>query len=87
MDMSKRFFFTKTLLHKALACVGETTTAFKNGQSEAEYFDSFESAYPMVSECYNFVEDEAEKLGIDTTNKSKLDLVREVYMTRNEGPS
>jgi len=82
MDITKRAFFTKTILQKALACIGQTTAAFKRGQTEADYFHSFESAYPMISECYEFIEDEAEKLGIDTTNKSKLELVREVHIAR-----
>ena len=81
MDMGRRRFFSRSLLQKALRCFSDTKNAFERGQSEAEYFESFENAYPMISECYNFIEEEAQKLGIDTQNKSKLELAREIHMT------
>ena len=84
MDLRRRHFFTRSLLHKALSCISETTQAFERGQSEAEYFNSFESAYPLISECYDFLEEEAEKLGIDTNNKSKLELAREIHTALEE---
>jgi hypothetical protein len=80
MDIERRFF-TRTLFQKALRCFSETKSAFERGQAEAEYFDSFENAYPLISECYSFLEEEAEKLGIETRNKSKLELAREIHMT------
>lgn len=81
MDLRRRHFFTKTLVHKALSCVTETLQAYERGQSEADYFKSFESAYPLISECYDFLEDEAAKLGIDTKDKSKLELAKEIHVT------
>ena len=84
MDIRRRNFFTKTLLHKALSCVSETVQAYEQGQSEADYFDSFESAYPLISECYDFLEDEAKKLGIETKNKSKLQLAKEIHIALGE---
>ena len=84
MDPGRRKFFTNTLLRKTLDCVTETKSAFQRGMSEAEYFRTFENAYPMISECYDFLEEEAEKLGIDTRDKSKLEIAREIHMTLKE---
>ena len=84
MNPERRKFFTKTLLRKTLGCISETKTAFQRGVSEAEYFRTFENAYPMISECYDFLEEEAEKLGIDTRDKSKLEIAREIHMTLTE---
>ena len=81
INRDRRNFFRKTLVQKTLACICETQNAFKQGMSEDEYFRTFENAYPLISECYDFLEDEAQKLGIDTRDKSKLDLARAIHMT------
>ncbi len=47
------------------------------------YFDSFESAYPFLSEVsMEMLYQSAAQLNIDPTGKSKLELAREVYEKR-----
>lgn len=55
------------------------------GQEEEhkEYFDSFESAYPFLSEVsMEMLYQAAAQVGIDPSGKSKLELAREVYERR-----
>jgi len=72
--------FAKAFLKKTFERLTEAKSAYERGISEAEYFQSFENAYPLISEYYNYLDEEAQRLGIDTSQKSKLDLAREVYM-------
>jgi hypothetical protein len=44
-----------------------------------DYFQSFETAYALISENLPFLEEEAERLHIDTEGKSKLQIVKEIY--------
>jgi hypothetical protein len=84
MNKSRRNF-AKNFFKRSIARLTEAKSAYERGISESEYFQSFENAYPLISEYYNYLEDEARRLGIDTRNKSKLDLAREVYMQNGPG--
>lgn len=82
MDHSRRNFFKKYCLGKAAKLVDEVTTSFKEGASDSNYFDSYETCYPLISEYSYFLEDEVKDLGIKTEGKSKLELVETVYEKR-----
>lgn len=79
MDRTRRTFFKKHCLGRAVKLLDEVTTSFKEGQSDNDYFESYETCYPLISEYSYFLEDEVKELGIETSGKSKLELVEAVY--------
>jgi len=84
MDESKRKFFKDYFIRDTLKLVRKTREAFKEGEEREGYFDSFETAYPLISETMLFMDDEVKELGIDTTGKDKLEIVKEIYSKRSK---
>jgi len=84
MDESKRNFFKDYFIHDTLKLIQKTMVAFKEGEEKEGYFDSFETAYPLISETMLFMDDEVKELGIDTTGKDKLEIVKEIYSKRSK---
>jgi len=84
MDESKRKFLKDYFIRDTLNLARKTLDAFKEGEEKEGYFDSFESAYPLISETTLFMDDEVKELGIDTTGKDKLEIVKEIYSKRNK---
>ena len=84
MDESKRKFLKDYFIRDTLNLARKTLDAFKEGEEKEKYFDSFESAYPLISETMLFMDDEVKELGIDTTGKDKLEIVKEIYSKRNK---
>jgi len=82
LDRSRRRFFfdivdnSKTLISKAYRIL--------NPEAADDYFKSYESAYTLISENLPFLEDEIERLSIDTTGKTQLEIVREIYEKTQE---
>ncbi|HQF83360.1 MAG TPA: hypothetical protein PLX58_00165 [Smithellaceae bacterium] len=79
IDKTRRNFFYDFFVKNSIKCVSEALKAYKGTQNELDYFNSFESAYPLISESYSFLDDEVERLGIDTEGMTKLEIVREIY--------
>ncbi len=79
MDPSRRNFFRKYCLGNAVQLISDVHTSFKEAESDTDYFDSYETCYPLISEYSYFLDDEVEDLGIETEGKSKLDIVKMVY--------
>ncbi len=79
MDRSRRHFFQKYCLRSAVKLIDEVNKSFKEGAADTDYFDSYESCYPLISEYSYFLDDEVKSLGIETTGKSKLQIVESVY--------
>lgn len=53
------------------------------GEEDKDYFSSFETAYPFLSEVsMKMLYQAAEQVGIDPKGKSKLELAKEVYENR-----
>lgn len=77
--MERRAFFTRGLP----AYMFKLGTAFAEATSieeKKDYFDSFESCYPLLSEVsYEMMVQAAEQLDIPTEGKDKLALAREIY--------
>jgi len=84
VDKSRRTFFNEYFVKNTIRFVTEVHKAYEDTKNDLDYFDSFESAYPLISESYSFLEDEVKRLGIDTTGKSKLEIVEEIYQ-KNKG--
>ncbi len=87
VDKSRRSFFNDYFLKTAVKCISEGREAYEKTKNDLDYFDSFESAYPLISESYSFLEDEAQRLGIDVTGMTKLEIVKEIYRKDNKRSS
>ena len=79
MDRTRRSFLKKQFLGRAVKLIEDVTTSFKEAASDTDYFESYETCYPLVSEYSYFLEDEVKELGIETSGKSKKELVEAVY--------
>jgi hypothetical protein len=79
VEKSRRSFFNDFFVKNTIKCVSESLKAYEDAKNDLAYFDSFESAYPLISESYSFLEDEAERLGIDIKGMTKLEIVKEIY--------
>lgn len=51
--------------------------------NERDYFSSFETCYPLLSESGELLMEEALKKGIDVRGKSKMDIAREVFSRKD----
>ncbi|MEG0798368.1 MAG: hypothetical protein RSE47_01435 [Acidaminococcaceae bacterium] len=79
--MKRRDFFTKgfpAFVFKMGSAFVETAGLTEPEQKD--YFDSFESCYPLLSEAsYEMLVQSAQQLGIEVGNKDKLTLAREIF--------
>ena len=89
-DFSRRNFFNDFFLKKTKNLISELMEAYTEVKSEIEevsaeaknkqdYFDSYESAYPLISETSYFLEDEVARIGVDTKGMTQLEIVKEIY--------
>ena len=79
VDRSRRSFFKDFFLKKPVRLAAETYESYQEATVDSDYFESFESAYTLISENLPFIEEEAHRLAIDTAGKSKLEIVKEIY--------
>ena len=79
MGQSRRNFFKSYCLGGALRLIDDAQSTFNEAKSNADYFDSYESSYPLISEYSYFLDDEIKELGINIEGKSKLEIVEAVY--------
>jgi len=79
MTQSRRNFFRKYCLGNAVQLISDVQKSFKEAESDADYFDSYETCYPLISEYSYFLDEEVKDLGIETAGKSKREIVETVY--------
>jgi hypothetical protein len=84
MDKTRRRFFKDYLIRNTLKTIKEAQESYQRGKTEAEYFESYETAYPLVSEYMSFLDEEAQKLGVETAGKTNLEITKEIYSKRNK---
>ncbi|MBL0712821.1 MAG: hypothetical protein JJV98_03890 [Desulfosarcina sp.] len=83
MNPTRRNFFKKFALRNTVKLVSDVHNAYRRGASEAAYFDSYATSYPLVSEYAGFIDDEVEVLGIDTADMSAEEIAEAVYAQRH----
>ena len=86
MDKERRKFFTDYFIRDTVKLIQEANEAFREEKARADYFQSFETAYPLISESMLFIDDEVKELGIDPAGKTKLQIVEEIYLKRKKTP-
>jgi hypothetical protein len=79
MESTRRSFFKEFFVRKTVTLVAEVQKCYRQAESDAEYFQSFENSYPLISEYMQFMDDEVKTLGIDTEGKSKHEVAEEIY--------
>ena len=65
-----KILFQQVLRSQTFNLVFEMQKSYRQAKSDGEYFHSFESGYPLISEYMQFMDDEANTLGIDTRGKT-----------------
>lgn len=78
IDRSRRSFFSD-FMSNSVKTLTKAYQTFQQTKREEEYFESFESAYTLISENLPFLEDEIERFNIDVEGKSNLEIVKEIY--------
>jgi hypothetical protein len=79
MEPTNRRFFTSEVLRKAFSLASEIKGAYKEGQHSSDYFESFESCYPLISEYAYFIDDEVKTLELDTHGMNSKEITQQVY--------
>jgi hypothetical protein len=79
VDKSRRNFFKDFFFKRTVRFISETCDSYQRAKSDLDYFQSFESAHTLISENLPFIEEEVERLRIDTEGKSTLEIVKEIY--------
>lgn len=94
-DMSRRHLFSDYFVKNTIRFIDEiqkSCTDVKNEievacadtKNDLDYFNSFESAYPLISESAYFMEDEVARLKIDTKDMTQLEIVKEIYIRNKQ---
>ena len=79
MDEARRKFFKDYFIRDTVKLIHEVREVFQEEKAKEDYFQSFETAYPLISEYMLFADNEVKELGIDTTGKTKLEIAKEIY--------
>jgi len=78
-DRSRREFLKGDLLSALRGLLGGAPLIPTESPAAApDYFATFETCYPLLSEAGELLLEEARRLGIDTDGKSRLEVAREV---------
>lgn len=73
-DLSRRNFLRRSV----------TLTTEPEGPSWDDYFGSYEMACAQVNEARPFLEDDARRLGINTQNKTDLEILKAIFATTGQ---
>jgi hypothetical protein len=82
MDESRRNFLVRDLWRETIRLFGQEL--FSNPKKEdltetEDYFESFETCYPLLSKAGPLLMEEARKLGLQTQGKSQLEIAKEIF--------
>ncbi len=82
--MDRRHFLKSGLSEYFKILLDSTNLNYQPESDNKDYFSSVFSCYPLLSEApYDQLVDAALQLGIDPSNKSKLELAREIFTERS----
>lgn len=87
INKSRRDFLTRDIFSRTARFLNEMVNSYtKDGSLEKEndYFESFETCYPLIAESGDMLVEEAIKLGIQVEGKSKLEIAREIFSAQTE---
>jgi len=85
---SRRHFLSKYLLHQAGRCLKGFEEGMEMGRQKAEFdkfFESYESSYALtLAYPDEILLETAKNCGIETKNRSKRDIVKELILKRED---
>lgn len=67
---------------RPLNLIAQAVRSFQEGAQERrspDYFDSFDSCYPLLAEAGDMLLEEAAKQGVATEGKSRAEIARELF--------
>jgi len=87
INKSRRDFITRDIFSRTARFFNEMVNSYtKDGslEKESDYFESFETCYPLLSEAGEMLVEEAIKLGIRIEGKSKPEIAKEIFSAQGE---
>ncbi len=85
-DKSRRDFLTRDLISTVMGLFGDVRNQPREcAITTPDYFKSFETCYPLLSEAGELLMEEAIRMGIDTQGKTKLEIAKEVFLRQPKG--
>ncbi|HOD34919.1 MAG TPA: hypothetical protein PLR20_02675 [Syntrophales bacterium] len=79
VDKSRRSFFTRDLLGAGVKLFEELTGSNETEAPKRDYFESFESCYPLLSEAGEMLIEEAVRRGIRVEGRSREEIARDIF--------
>ncbi|HRT62435.1 MAG TPA: hypothetical protein P5551_08770 [Syntrophales bacterium] len=85
VDKSRRSFLTRDLLRAGVRLLEEVTGTNRAETPKRDYFESFESCYPLLSEAGEMLIEEAVRRGIRVEGRSREEIARELFAHMEKG--
>jgi hypothetical protein len=79
VDKSRRDFFTRDLLGSGVRLLEELIGLNRVEDPKRDYFESFESCYPLLSEAGEMLIEEAVRRGIRVEGRSREEIARDLF--------
>ena len=79
MSQTRRQFFKHFCCGETVKLIQNVQKSFAEAKSDADYFTSYETCYPLISEYAYFLDDETKDLDIDSSGKTAMELSQMVY--------
>ena len=79
IDKSRRSFLTRDLLGSGVRLLEELIGSDSAETPKRDYFESFESCYPLLSEAGEMLIEEAVRRGIRVEGRSREDIARDLF--------
>lgn len=81
-DRNRREFLARDLLGGLVKLIEGSGTC-GDEERPRDYFATFEACQPLLADAGEFLYEEAARLGIETTGRSREDIAREIFSRQN----
>jgi hypothetical protein len=79
VDKSRRHFLTRDLIGSGVRLIEELIGPNRVKDPKRDYFESFESCYPLLSEAGEMLIEEAVRRGIRVEGRSREEIARDLF--------
>jgi len=85
-DKNRRNFLSGDLIRALRELLDEVRNPSPESSAVApDYFESFETCYPLLSEAGELLMEEAARLGIDVKGKDRVEIAKEIFSRQPKG--